>query len=233
MRPTQKEFSAILRTDFHAFSQKCFASLNPGIRLERTWHHEAVTHALDRVFRGECRRVIINAPPRSLKSLFGSVAFPAFVLGRRPTAKVICVSYSQDLANKHAGDFRKVLQSPWYEETFQPGAPFKETEAEFQTAQGGFRFATSVGGTLTGRGGDIIVMDDPLNATEAYSKTTREKANNFFVGTLLSRLDDKRNGAIIVIMQRLHQDDLTGFLLEQGGWELLTDLQQLEHASLA
>src|SRR4029077_14536749 len=98
----------------------------------------------------------INAPPRTLKSLFGSVAFPAFVLGQRPSAKFICVSYSQDLANKHAGDFRKVAQSRWYKEAFQPGAPFKETEAEFQTAQGGFRFTTSIGGTLTGRGGNIL-----------------------------------------------------------------------------
>src|SRR5271165_4539242 len=123
MQATPKEVAAILRTDFLAFAQKGFAHLNPDARLERTWHHEAIAHALDRVFRGECRRLIINAPPRSLKSLIGSVAFPAFVLGRRPTAKLIAVSYSQDLANKHAGDFRKVVQSRWYKETFQPGAP--------------------------------------------------------------------------------------------------------------
>ena len=205
-----KEFAAVLRSDFHAFAQKSFAHLIPDARLDRAWHHEAIAYALDRVFRGECRRLIINAPPRSLKSLFASVAFPAFVLGRRPTAKFICLSYSQDLANKHAGDFRKVIQSLWYQETFRPAAPFKETEAEFQTAQGGFRFTTSIGGTLTGRGGDILVIDDPLNATEVYSKTAREKTNTFFISSLLSRLDDKRNGAIIVIMQRLHPDDLTG-----------------------
>jgi hypothetical protein len=221
MEASPKEVAAILRTDLLAFAQRSFAHLNPDARLERTWHHEAFAHALDRVFRGECRRLIINAPPRSLKSHFGSVAFPAFVLGRQPTAKFICASYSQDLAGKHSGDFRKVVHSAWYHTTFQPAAPFKETEAEFQTARGGFRFTTSVGGTLTGRGGDFLVVDDPLNATEAYSKSSREKANSWFVGTLLSRLDDKRSGAIIVIMQRLHQEDLTGFLLEQGGWELL------------
>src|SRR5271165_971096 len=170
MQATPKEVAAILRTDFLAFAQKGFAHLNPDARLERTWHHEAFAHALDRVFRGECRRLIINAPPRSLKSHFGSVAFPAFVLGRRPTAKFICASYSQDLAGKHSADFRKVVVSTWYQTTFQPAAPFKETEAEFQTAQGGFRFTTSVGGTLTGRGGDFLVVDGPLNATEADSK---------------------------------------------------------------
>jgi predicted phage terminase large subunit-like protein len=216
-----KEFGTILRTDLNAFTEKSFAHLHSGARLGRNHHHEAIVHQLNRVLRGEIKRLIVNAPPRSLKSLIGSVAFPAYVLGVRPNAKLICASYSQDLANKLAADFRRIVQAPWYTELFRIAPPMKETESEYQTALGGFRFTTSVGGTLTGRGADIMVIDDPLSAADANSKTSREKVNEWFKGSLLSRLDDKHAGAIIVIMQRLHQDDLTGFLLEQGGWELL------------
>jgi predicted phage terminase large subunit-like protein len=221
MQFNHKELSAILRTDFCAFAQKCFSHLNPGARLDRNWHHEAIGFQLGRVDRGEVTRLIINAPPRSLKSLIGSVAFPAWVIGKRPTTRFICASYSQDLANKHASDFRKIVQSDWYRQVFRTTAPVKETEAEYQTAAGGFRLATSVGGTLTGRGADIIVIDDALSASEAFSEASRERVNEWFGGTLLSRLDDKRTGGIVVIAQRLHQQDLCGFLLEQGGWKHL------------
>ena len=219
--PTRKEFNAISRTDFCAFGQQCSVDLNPDITLKRNWHHEAMAYNLDQVFRGEVKRLIINAPPRGLKSLIGSVAFPAWVIGKQPTAKFICVSYSQDLAAKHAGDFRKICQSHWYKQTFRTGPPLKETEAEYQTAAGGFRLATSTGGTLTGLGGHYIVIDDPLSAADATSKTSCERVNDRYASTLLSRLDDKRTGRIVVIMQRLHREDLSGFLLEQGQWEHL------------
>ena len=162
-----KEFAAILRTDFSAFAQNCFADLNPGARLNRNWHHEAIAHQLGRVSRGENNRLIITAPPRSLKSLIGSVAFPAFVLGRRPTAKFICASYSQELANKHASDFRRIIESPWYKRIFRTRQILKDTEAEYQNDLGGCRFTTSPGGTLTGRGGDIIIIDDQRKRSRA------------------------------------------------------------------
>jgi hypothetical protein len=103
---------------------------------------------------------------------------------------------------------------PFRGERFARFAEDSETEIEF-TARG-FRLATSVGGTLTGRGGDIIVIDDPVRADDAYSESKRTAANQWFTNTLLSRLDDKRTGAIVVVMQRIHMDDLTGFLLGQS-----------------
>ena len=221
MLANHKQFAAIVRTDFCSFVQQCFVYLNPNAHLERNWHHEAIAYQLDRVSRGDVKRLIVNAPPRGLKSLIGSVAFPAWVIGKQPTARFICVSYAQDLANKHAGDFRKIVQSDWYKRLFRSAAPVKETEAEYQTTAGGFRLATSVGGTLTGRGGDFILVDDPLSADNAYSKASREGVNDWYGGTLLSRLDDKRTGRIISIQQRLHREDLSGFLLEQGQWEHL------------
>jgi predicted phage terminase large subunit-like protein len=216
---------ALIRDDFRAFLQKTFATLAPSQTYVHTWHVEAIAHQLERVRRGEMRRLIINMPPRSLKSIAASVAFPAFVLGRDPSRRLICVSYSGDLAKKHSNDFRAVLESSWYQATFPTTriGPFKNSEAEIELTARGFRMATSVGGTLTGRGGDIIVIDDPLKPDDALSETKRTAANLWFTNTLLSRLDDKRTGAIIVVMQRVHMDDLTGFLTEQSDeWEMLT-----------
>ncbi len=172
---------------------------------------------------GAIKRLIINMPPRSLKSVTASVAFPAFILGHDPTRRIICVSYSGDLAKKLANDFRAVAEARWYRALF-PDTRIgqKDSETEIELTARGFRLATSVGGTLTGRGGDLIVIDDPLKPDDAHSETKRNAANEWFKNTLLSRLDDKRTGAIIIVMQRVHMDDLTGFVTSQSDeWEVL------------
>jgi len=216
---------ALLRNDFPAFLEKVFNTLTPGQQYIRGWHIDAIAWRLERVRRGEVRRLIINLPPRSLKSIAASVAFPAFILGHDPSRRIVCASYSADLAKKHSNDFRAVLESPWYRSLF-PGArigPFKNSETEIELTARGFRLATSVGGTLTGRGGDMIVIDDPLKPDDALSEAKRSAANQWFTNTLLSRLDDKRTGAIVVVMQRVHVDDLTGFLLAQSDeWDVLS-----------
>ena len=211
---------AILRQDFHAFARKSFEILH-GVQLDDNWHIQAITKRLDDVLKGQSRRLIINAPPRSLKSFLASIALPAFAIGHTQTRKFVCVSYSQDLANKHSSDTRRLMESTLYRRLFRNFSLSKSTENELQTADGGFRFATSVGGTLTGRGGDILVVDDSLSASDAFSDAMRRRANEWFSRTLVSRLDNKQTGAIIVISQRLHQEDLTGYLLERGGWEWL------------
>jgi predicted phage terminase large subunit-like protein len=215
---------ALLRNDFRVFVEKVFLTLTPGQTFIRSWHLEAIAYQLERVRRGEIKRLIINMPPRSLKSIMASVAFPAFILGLDPTRRIICASYSGELAKKHSNDFRAVLDSRWYRSTF-PGTrvgPFKNNETEIELTARGFRLAASVGGTLTGRGGDIIIIDDPLKPDDAFSETKRTGANQWFTNTLLSRLDDKRTGAIVVVMQRVHMDDMTGFLTEQSEeWEVL------------
>ena len=144
------------------------------------------------------------------------MAFPAFILGLDPSQRIICVSYSGELAKKHPTTFARCLNRLGIESTFPTTriGPFKNSEIEIELTARGFRLATSVGGTLTGRGGDIIIIDDPLKPDDALSETKRSAANQWFTNTLLSRLDDKRTGAIVVVMQRVHMDDLTGFLLE-------------------
>src|SRR3984957_11568508 len=215
---------ALLRNDFRVFVQKVFLTLTPGQTYISSWHIDAIAYQLERVRRGEIKRLIINMPPRSLKSIMASAAFPAFILGLDPTRRIICASYSGELAKKHSNDFRAVLDSSWYRSTF-PGTrvgPFKNNETEIELTARGFRLAASVGGTLTGRGGDIIIIDDPLKPDDAFSETKRTGANQWFTNTLLSRLDDKRTGAIVVVMQRVHMDDMTGFLTEQSDeWEIL------------
>jgi predicted phage terminase large subunit-like protein len=218
-------YEALLRNDFRAFLHKSFTTLAPGQKYVRSPYIDAMAWQLERVRRGECRRLIINMPPRSRKSIAASVAFPAFALGRDPSRRCICVSYSGDLARKHSNDFRAVIESDWYRSIF-PGTrvgPYKNSEIEIELTKRGFRLATSVGGTLTGRGGDLIIIDDPLKPDDALSEVKRTGANQWFTNTLLSRQDDKRTGAIIVVMQRIHIDDLTGFLLGQSDeWEVLS-----------
>ena len=155
-----------------------------------------------------------------------SVAFPAFVLGHDPTRRIICVSYSGDLAKKHANDFRAVAEADWYRELFPraAGTGEKDSESEIELTARGFRLATSVGGTLTGRGGDLIIIDDPLKPDNAYSDVKRNGANEWFKNTLISRLDDKRRGGILIVMQRIHMDDLTGFVCRSlsNDWTVLS-----------
>jgi hypothetical protein len=218
-------YQALLRNDFRAFLEKSFRTLSPGDRYVWDWHIGAIAWQLERVRRGEVKRLIINMPPRSLKSMTASVAWPAFILGRDPTQRIICVSYSGELARKFSNDFRALINSPWYRSLFpwtRVGL-YKDSEVEIELSKRGFRLATSVGGTLTGRGGDIIIIDDPLKPDDIHSEVKLATPNLWYANTLLSRLDDKRTGAIVVVMQRVHMYDLTGFLLEQSDeWEVLS-----------
>jgi hypothetical protein len=158
---------------------------------------EAVELMLDKLMRNETRHLIITIPPRHLKSICTSVALPAYILGHDPTKRIICVSYSQELAVKHANDCRIVMNSDWYRRAFPRTRidPSKNTETEFMTTERGFRLSTSVGGTLTGRGGDLIIIDDPIKPADAMSDTTRQRLIDWYGTTLLSRLDDKEKGA--------------------------------------
>ena len=212
---------AILRNDLTAFTQRCFQTVVPGQQFLPNWHVEAITHQLERCRQGEIQRLIVTLPPRNLKSICASVAFPAFVLGHDPSVRIVCASYSQDLTAKHARDCRAVIESAWYRRLFPKARidPRKNTESEFEMTGRGYRLGTSVGGTLTGRGGNLIIIDDPLKPVDAMSETKRAAVSEWYDTTLSSRLDSKTRDVIILIMQRLHVDDLVGHVLEKGdGW---------------
>ncbi len=214
----------LVRRDFPSFLMRAFPYINGGADLDMNWHLEAIAYQLARVRDGSCRRLLVTLPPRNLKSFTISVAWVAWCLGHDPSLNFVCVSYSNELSAKHARDCRALMQSAWYRRLFPRTIVRASRSAvhDFETLGGGGRLATSIGGTLTGRGGDIIIIDDPIKPEEAMSDTARKAVNEWFHSTLASRLNDKKRGAIITVMQRLHQYDLAGLLLETSEWEELS-----------
>ena len=210
-------FDSLLRQDLAAFTHRCFQTVVPGQTYLPNWHIEAIAYQLERCRRREIRRLIVTLPPRGLKSICASVAFPAFALGHDPSLRIVGVSYSQDLAAKHARDCRAILESAWYRRLFPYTRidPRKNTEGEIETTARGYRLATSVGGTLTGRGGNLILIDDPMKPSERMSEVKRAAVSEWYDSTLTSRLDRKTQDAIVLIMQRLHVDDLVGHVLDK------------------
>jgi predicted phage terminase large subunit-like protein len=223
MAGTLRAFNAILRTHFGSFVYRSFLTLNPSIPFLSNWHIDALCYELDRIRRGESNRLIINMPPRHLKSIIVSVALPAFLLGHDPSRRIICVSYGNDLSAKHAADFRTIIESDWYIRAFPGTQIARAADSDIFTTRSGYRRSTSVLGPLTGLGGDTIIIDDPQKPIDAQSKALRDGVNQWFSSTLLSRLDNKQDGVIIVVMQRVHQHDLTGHLIENtGDWKVLS-----------
>jgi predicted phage terminase large subunit-like protein len=212
---------ALLRRDLTSFTRKAFEVVNPGDPFLANWHIDCLCWHLEKCYRREIKRLIITLPPRHLKSICASVAFPAWVLGQDPTRQLICVSYSQDLAGKHALDTRAVMDSRWYRRLFRGTRFHRNTETELMTARMGVRYATSVGGTLTGRGGNFLIVDDPIKSDEVMSEAERHRVNQFYDGTLYSRLNNKNDDVIILVMQRLHVDDLVGHVLDKDDWTVL------------
>src|SRR5215467_9904295 len=217
----QTVLAALLRSDLRFFIWKSFQTILPGTPYVPNWHIDAIVHQLMRVHAGDISRLLINQPPRSLKSICVSVAAVSCLLGHDPTRRILVVSYSNEFAAELHRQFRMVIDAPWYRALFPAMRPAKDSGTELVTTAGGSRYATSVGGTLTGRGADLIIVDDPLKAEEAMSEPARKRVIDWYGGTLVSRLNDKENGPIVVVMQRLHESDLAGHLLEQRGWEHL------------
>lgn len=165
----------------------------------------------------------MNLPPRNGKSKLISIIWVAFMLGLNPKLNFVCVSYSNEFSSKLARDYLSIMESDWYQRLFPATKISKKRSAtwDFDTSRGGGRLATSVTGTLTGRGGDVIILDDVIKPEDAMSEALRKNVNDWYQSTLSSRLNDKNSGAILCVMQRLHEYDLTGMLLEAGGWDQL------------
>ena len=222
MMLTQAEYNHVLKRDFVSFIERSFYELNPQTQFIPGPHIEMMAAKLEACRQGKIKRLIINLPPRGLKSHCSTIALVAWWLGHHPACHVICASYGQELAEKLARDCRRVMLSSWYQRSFSTRLADRQAVHDFMTSKQGSRFSTSVGGPLTGRGADLILLDDPLKPDEARSETRRTAVNEWYDNTLLSRLNNKATGCIIIIMQRLHQDDLVGHVLEQEGWEELS-----------
>lgn len=186
-------------------------------------HSQAIAFALQRVANGEVRKLMIAVPPRHFKSYLASVALPTFLLGVDPKLRIVCSSYGQDLADEFASQSRAIMSSPLYRSVF-PNTRLsakKPSVDKQKTTHNGYRFATSTQGVLTGFGADVAIIDDPMKAVDATSQLARDNIWSWFQTSLMTRFDKPGSRRVVVVMQRLHQDDLIGRLLEQGGWEIL------------
>ena len=215
---------SLLREDFGFFACCFFPAVRPEVGFDKEWYVQALCHALSNMVRQPGSRLIVNLPPRALKSTLASVLFAAWVLGKAPEKRLLCASYNDQLARQFSRDFRRVVEHPLFREAFprfRPGT--KSTETEIFTSLNGYRIATSVGGTVTGRGANLIIVDDPINASEISSEAERNRVKDWFDKVVQSRLDRQQEDHILLVMQRLHEDDLTGHLLEkESGWKHLS-----------
>jgi hypothetical protein len=223
MSSEQQRADALRRSNFYIFVIEAFQVLHPGAALSKEPYLEAMCWQLQEVAEGRKQRLLVTVPPRHLKSVCASVALVAWMLGRDPGLKVIVASYGEDLARRHAADFRTIMQSAMYRRLFPATRikPRSNRADEMRTTRGGGRKAVSLGGAVTGFGADVIIIDDLMKAQEALSPRKREEVREYFEQTLYSRLDDKRRGRIISIQQRLHEDDFAGYLIDKGSFDHL------------
>jgi predicted phage terminase large subunit-like protein len=206
------------------FVRQAWHVLEPETIFVEGWHINAICQHLEAISRGEIRNLIINVPPRHMKSLLVSVFWPAWEWIRNPHLRYLYSSYAHSLSQRDSVKCRRLIESPWYQ--LRWGNRFKltsdqNTKSRFDNDRSGYRLSTSVGGAVTGEGGDRIVVDDPLNVADAESDQIRQSAINWFDVSMSTRVNDPRTSAKVIIMQRCHQLDLSGHLLDKGGFEHL------------
>ena len=202
-----------------AYIEQAWPILEPATPFVPNWHIDLLCEYLEAVTAGDLRFLLITVPPRSMKSLLVSVLWPTWEWIRRPSGRWICTSYADALATKHSVDRRTVIQSDWYQTRWGHRvrlADDQNVKGEFQNTARGVMIATSVGGSITGKGGDRLLVDDLHNPQQAESDAQREHAVTYFRTTLATRLDNKKTGAIVVVMQRLHERDLAALCLDHG-----------------
>ena len=214
---------ALLRNSLSTFIQATFQATVPGAGL--LWHPylDLIASRLQDVVEGRTRHLIITLPPRHLKSFCASVAMPAFYLGHHPTAEIMVVSYGQSLAERLGEQTRAVMSSAIYERTFSNRLLTKRQPPHLlRTTMGGIRRATSIDGVATGVGADLLIFDDPQKPGETLSDAVRRSTNEQYENTFLSRRNNPATARIVVVMQRLHEEDFVGHVRSLGGdWEIL------------
>lgn len=208
-----------LEKSLSLYTKAAWPVLEPETEYLHNWHIDLISEYLEAITRGELTRVVFNMPPRYMKSILISVMWPTWEWASMPYTRWIFASHAATLSTKHSVDRRALIRSEWYQKRW--GLRFhmtgdQDVKTEFMNDRRGVMVATSVGGTALGKGGNRIVVDDPHDPQQAESKVERQKAIDFFDRTLTRRLDDKKKGAIVVVMQRLHQQDLTARVVELG-----------------
>lgn len=209
----------------YVFTKYMWDVIEPNTPFVDGWHVQAICEHLEAVVRFDISKLIINVPPRHMKSIACSVMLAPWVWLKAPERRFLYASYSQTLSGRDSLKSRDVIRSPKYQKAFNPNFRLRsdqDTKSRFDNDRSGFRFSTSVGGTVTGEGGDYIIADDPLSANSAYSEADRDRVNDWWTSTMSTRANNPKQVGRVIIMQRLHENDLTGHLLaEEKGYELL------------
>lgn len=215
------EYRAKLEASPAEFFRASWPILEPGRPLVWSWHYDLIGEYLLKVWRREITRLIINVPPRTAKSTEGTICWPAWGWARDPRSRFLTASYSKDLSAEHSSKRRTLIESEWFQSlwpiVFSDDTNRKD---QYRNSVLGEMIATSVGATGTGRGGDILLLDDGLSADQAQSEADRNTAHDWFKNTFSRRCNDPATGAIVVIEQRTSHEDVTGWLLrnEPGQW---------------
>jgi predicted phage terminase large subunit-like protein len=207
--------SAIFRQSLFYFALRAMAILEPQTKLSKNWHQRAITYQLMRCFHGESRRLLINQPPKTLKTHLVSIAFVAWLLVQNPSFRIAVICYDEELASTQLRKIRQIMKSNWYL-ALAPVTRIrkeKDTETLFETTAGGEVRALSVQGGITGHGFDYIIIDDPQKASLAHSETERRKLEELYASSIANRWRNAAEGVLITVMQRLHVDDFTSFML--------------------
>jgi hypothetical protein len=212
----------LIKTEFLAFAMKAFASLNKGKSLGNDRYLKLLAKHLTRVAAKKTKRLVVSLPPRHYKTFMGSICLPAWILAHNPSAKIIILTYGQDLADKNAYAIRDILRSDWFKQTFH--TRIKKDRAklvEFVTTDGGGVRALSIQGGVTGLGADVIIIDDPVEIKDCDNAKRLERVNDLFDDEIQTRLDNPKKGCIVVIAHRISEDDLPGHVLKKGEWKQL------------
>lgn len=206
------------------FVAEAWHVVEPATDYVAGWHIDAICEHLEAVSRGEIRNLLINIPPRHAKSLLVAVFWPCWEWAIRPSTRWLFSSYAQQLSVRDSLKCRRLILSPWFQRLW--GDRFTLTDDQnakmrFENSETGYRIATAVGAAATGEGGDIVAVDDPHSAAGASSDTQRESALVWWDETMSTRLNDAKTGRKVIVMQRLHERDLSGHVLARGGYEHL------------
>ena len=209
----------LIHNDFASFVRKAFCYDHDGKKLGNEPYIDYLCFELDKVANGDTKRLVVNLPPRHLKTFLAAIYLTAWILAHGPATRIMVVTNNDNLAEYITYHIRRILQAPWFMKIFKTRLAEDRARADdFATTQGGEVFATSVGGVLAGRGADLIIVDDPLDFKDAGNIKQIEVVNQRFDGGIISRLDDSRTGRVIIIAHRLNPNDLSAHVLAQGGW---------------
>lgn len=210
------------QTYLDSYIKQAWHVVEPKERLDWGWHLDALTEHLTALWNGQIKNLLINEPPRHMKSLGCSVFFPTWGWIDDPAFRFLFCSYSQVLSTRDSLKRRRLINSPWYKERWGHKYIFvgdQNQKMRFENDWTGYQIATSVEGVGTGEGGDGIINDDPHNVLESESQAKREKVLVHWDEVMSTRLNNPKTGWKLIIMQRCHEEDLSGHVLESGDYE--------------